>query len=114
MAESARGSIPVPNRWFVHWPRGAYRPPQGVAKEDLPPEFEEWLVWYATVAAEVLGRRVSLGWTQAELAERANVGRSSVESLEKGTGWNHPVIVARLASAVGLSPTTEFNRRLPD
>jgi transcriptional regulator with XRE-family HTH domain len=58
------------------------------------------------VASAVLTRRSSREWTQAELAAKAQVGRSHLAEIETG-GQNVSLeVLARLADALGCSMST--------
>jgi transcriptional regulator with XRE-family HTH domain len=49
--------------------------------------------------------RKALGWTQAELAERAGISERSVSDLERGLSRRpHPDTLQRLAEALALTP----------
>jgi len=53
------------------------------------------------IAAKVHGARVSLDWTQQELAERARVSRPSVARIERGNDVSTATL-EKVAAALGL------------
>ncbi len=63
---------------------------------------------YAQQAAQLLGQHIKLArkrkqWTQKELAERAGVGRTTVQKAEKGHMGLEIGLAFELASIVGVS-----------
>jgi transcriptional regulator with XRE-family HTH domain len=44
--------------------------------------------------------------TQADLAERAGVGRVTIARIETGAAGAHPSTVRKLAAALGVEPST--------
>jgi DNA-binding XRE family transcriptional regulator len=55
------------------------------------------------VAAELVRRRVEHGLTQAALARRAGVSRSTIARLEAADHKPSPAVLAGLAASLGLS-----------
>ena len=53
------------------------------------------------IAGKVHGTRVSLDWTQQELAERAGVSRPSVARVERGDDVSTATL-EKVAAALGL------------
>jgi len=45
--------------------------------------------------------RVRLGWTQAELAERVEVSRKTINTVENGVFIPSTVLALKLAAAIG-------------
>lgn len=61
-------------------------------------------------AGQTRAARALLGWSQADLAEKAGVGRSTVDKLERGTGRPKAEFVAaiqRAIEAAGVYPIPE-------
>lgn len=56
----------------------------------------------AAVAREVVTARKRLGWTQADLADRAQVSRNAVTELENGTVWPSAWLLASVAHVMGM------------
>lgn len=56
-------------------------------------------------AREVREQREARGWTQEELAERANLNRSYVGEIERGVATPSISTIAKLASGLGLLPS---------
>ena len=50
-------------------------------------------------AEQCRAARAWLGWTQAELAQRANIGLSAVKDFEKGSRRTLPAIRAQMQRA---------------
>jgi transcriptional regulator with XRE-family HTH domain len=65
--------------------------------EDAPPSFRSWL------AREVVARRLALHLTQRELASRASLSMSAVQSVERGRHAPTTHTLEALASALGCS-----------
>jgi HTH-type transcriptional regulator/antitoxin HipB len=57
------------------------------------------------LASRVRGRRLELGLSQAQLADRAAVSREWVNSLERGKARVELILVLRLVAALGLRLT---------
>ncbi len=62
---------------------------------------------YAEQAVQLLGQQIKLGrkrkrWSQLELAERAGVGRTTVQKAEAGDMGREIGLVFELASVVGI------------
>lgn len=86
-------------------------------------ERRQRVIQYVTVKREVLqcepvyvsfgeivkARRIALGWTQADLAEKVGLARASIANIELG---RQRVLLSDLfdfAQAFGVSPRTIFN-----
>ena len=54
-----------------------------------------------TLANRLKERRVALGWTQAELAERVGVTRKTVNTVENGVFVPSALLALKLARALG-------------
>lgn len=54
--------------------------------------------------------REAEGWSQEELAERADLNRSYVGEIERGVAMPSLVTVGKLASGFGLSPSSLLAR----
>jgi transcriptional regulator with XRE-family HTH domain len=69
--------------------------------------------WEAQVGNAVRQLRIARGYDQIELADRANVSRSAVQSLERGTGSRLRTLLAvlraldRLDALDSILPDTE-------
>jgi ribosome-binding protein aMBF1 (putative translation factor) len=48
--------------------------------------------------------RLASGYSQQELAERAETGRTTIRSLERGERQAHATTIRRLSKALGVSP----------
>lgn len=57
----------------------------------------------AAIAANVKRVRAEMGWTQADLAGRANMAQGKVSRIERGTLNPTLELLARLAKATGMS-----------
>ncbi len=56
-----------------------------------------------TIGANIKARRLTLGWSQQELAERFGVSRAAVSQYEIGTGEVNAGDLPRLADILGVS-----------
>lgn len=57
------------------------------------------------IAGKVRVRRAELGWSQQELANKADVARRTVTAIEQGEYRAHYPTYGKIATALGLSLT---------
>lgn len=55
----------------------------------------------AALAADVLGLRLTRGWTQAELAERSGIDQADISRIERGLSNATEATLGRLAEVLG-------------
>jgi len=59
---------------------------------------------HATLSANVVALRSRLGWSQEQLAEQSGLHRTYISGIERGVRNPTLSIIARLASALGVTP----------
>jgi transcriptional regulator with XRE-family HTH domain len=65
----------------------------------------------ATLVNQILERRRDLHWTQKQLAEKAGIGQAVISRIERGRLSPTIDTYARLATALGLTPTFQRGAR---
>jgi len=61
-----------------------------------------------SLAANLKALRQRWGWSQAELAERADMSTSHLGEVETGAKWPSPEFLERLAKALQVPPARLF------
>jgi len=63
-----------------------------------------------TLAERIRSAREQRGWTQEQLAYRADVSRSTIQNLENGRRQPHRASISRIAGALGIGLETLKNQ----
>ena len=80
------------------------------APEEEPKEWNG-LEGHALAAAAIKGHRARLGWTQVELAARAEVQRDILSKIESQSRTPTLKVLERLAAALGVDTSELLSRR---
>ncbi|MBU8841237.1 MULTISPECIES: helix-turn-helix domain-containing protein [Mycolicibacterium] len=68
----------------------------------------------AALGAAIRERRIAAGLTQAQLAERAGIGRVHLSHIEFGRKSPTVVVLVHLARALGIAPAALLETQSPD
>jgi DNA-binding XRE family transcriptional regulator len=90
-AQAARGGVAYGQR---RW--------KGMAMDEAPDEDGSLIL--AALGAAIREHRVQAGLTQAELAQRAGIGRPHLNHIEGGRKNPTVVVLVHLASSLGVTP----------
>jgi len=53
------------------------------------------------------------GWSQADLAEKANISINFLSSIERGVKWPHPDTLVKIAKALRIEGSELFYKKEP-
>ena len=71
---------------------------------------DEGMELQRALGAQIAARRQAQGWTQAELAERADVQVQALQRTERGEAYPRPATLVRVAQALAVEPGDLFPR----
>jgi DNA-binding XRE family transcriptional regulator len=78
--------------------------------EELTHEKEIFLLFNRNASGVIKSRRKDLGWSQEELAERANVARSTISSVERNNRSLSMDAFIKLMDALNMKIVLEPNQ----